>query len=234
MAFTPSLGSVTLTPKAIQVGPMMLWHNVDKPADGATLLVSGQASGSNDQRVFGPLPLTASGTAIGSTIGQSTIQYRPQFVDIDIEQALSPVEKVISREDAGLTASIAELTAENLRDVSIPGNLVTPVATLKSVDLDPHLGVSSQYRHTITMGGLRVVEPMCIVGISANRRINVTGGPFSYTFVGYNAVSTEGFDIPFQRSGTSVWRVRYEMLADIDRTIGDQLFQLTVRNSSAT
>ena len=236
MANVPTLGgqggTPSLSPTLIQVGPGLLYTNVTKPADTATLLVSGQASGANDQRVWGPLLYTVSGTFAGSTIGQSNISYSTTFVDIDIEQALTPVEKVLTREDARIVASIAELSSERLQETSAPSNYFSPVATLKTIDADPLM--SSQYRHTITVGGIRLVEPQCVALISANRRISVAAGPYSYVFCCYNAVSTEGFDIPFSRGGHSVWRVTFEALADTARTIGDQLFQLTVRNASSS
>lgn len=228
MANVPSLSSVTLSPTVIQVGPAMLHTNVSKPPDTATLLVSGQVSGTNDQRVFGPMLYTVSGQAVGSTVGASNVSHRPQFVDIDIEQALAPVEKVMVREEARLQASMAELTAENLRD-TMPGNFFSPVATRKTVDADPLM--PAQYRHTITLGGIRVVEPQCVALISGNRRTNQANGPYSYVWCGYKVVFTEGFDLPFSKRDVTVWRVAAECLADIDRTINDQLWQMTCRSN---
>ena len=229
MATVRTLQTVATAPTVIQCGPGMLWANVTKPADGDTLAVSGNASGAQDQRIYGPVPFTLSGTFMGATIGESNISYRPTFVDIDIETSTATVEKVLNSEEARCNFALAELTAENLRD-SLPGAVGQgPVATLKTVDADPYM--SSQYRHTITVGGLRLVQPQCIAFISANRRINLASGPFSYVYVGYNAVSTEGFEAPFSRGGVTVWRASYEQIADVSRTLGDQLFQFTVRSA---
>lgn len=229
MANVPTVQTASTTPTLIQVGPGMLWTNVTKPADGAILAVSGFVSGSQDQRVYGPALVTISGTFVGSTIGESSISYKPTFVDIKIETSTATVEKVLDQEEAGCTFNVAELTAENFRDV-LPGSAFNqPVATVTSA-ADPYQ--SGQFTHIAKVGGLRLVAPQCIAFISANRRIGLPSGPFSYVFCGYNAVSTEGFEASFSRGGVTMNRVRYEMLSDQSRTIGDQLMQFAVRQSS--
>src|SRR3990167_11022159 len=219
MAESLVLGTPSVAPTFIQVAPGMLWADVRKPADGATLLVSGYASGQYDQRVYGPVPLTVSGTFIGATIGDSSISYRPTFVDIQIETSTAKVEKVLNTEEARCVFSVAELTAENMKQA-------IPVGTLSAVDTDPLM--SPQKRHTLTVGGLRLLAPTCIAFISPNRRI-AAGGPFSYIMCGYNAVPIDGFDAPFARGRETVWRLTYELIAATERTLGDQLFQFTVR-----
>jgi hypothetical protein len=225
-----SLQSASTSPTLIQVGPGMLWSNVSKPADGDILLVSGNVSGATDQRVYGPVLYTISGTFMGSTIGESNISYNTSFVDILIESSTAKVEKVLNTEEARCTFNVAELTAENLRD-TLPGSYWNqPVATL-TTGTDPLM--PQQVQHRIKVGGLRLVAPQCVAFISPNRRIGLVGtGPHSYTFVGYNSVSTEGFDAPFSRGRETVWRVSFEMISDTSRTIGDQLFQFTVRQAT--
>ena len=215
---TPSVRTAATLPTFIQVGPGMLWTGVNKPVDGAILQVSGQASGTNDQRVYGPMLFTASGTFIGSTIGESTISYKPTFVDIMIETSTAKVEKVLNTEEARVSFSVAELSSANLA-------LAMPIAT-QSSDTDPYS--ATQARNIIKVGGLRLVRPECIAFISPNRRIGAEG-PFSYVFCGYNAISVDGFDAPFSRGRETVWRLTYEMIADTTRTIGDQLFQWCTR-----
>lgn len=229
MGNSPSLQSAATQPTLIQVGPGALWTQVTKPADGAFLLVSGNVSGATDQRVYGPVLYTISGTFVGSTIGESMFGYRPTFVDIFIETSTAKVEKVLNTEEAYAQFSVAELTAENFRD-TLPGSYWNqPVATVTTSN-DPLM--AGQVRHNATVGGLRLVNPQTIAFISANRRIGLGSGPFSYVFCAYNAVSTEGFEAAFSRGKETVWRVRYDCIADTARTIGDQLFALTVRQSS--
>lgn len=230
MAFTPSLKTMATVPRLIQVGPGFIWFNVDKPADGATLAVSGYASGSMDHKVYGPALFTASGTFGGATIGESGLAYKVQFVDINIESSTAKVEKVLMSEEARVSVSMAELTAENF-SATMPGNAVNPIAALKATTADPLS--ATQFRHTATVGGIRLVDPQCIAFISPNRRIGATGSDiFSYVFCGYNAISVEGFDTAFSKGKETVWRVVYELIADTGRTIGDQLFQFTVRQGS--
>lgn len=230
MANVPSLQSAATTPQLIQVGPGMLWTNVTKPADGALLAVSGNVSGATDQRVYGPVLYTISGTFVGSTIGESSISYKPTFVDIKIETATATVEKVLDQEEAGVTFNVAELTAENFQAV-LPGSYWNqPVATVTGPTADAFQ--AGQFTHAAKVGGLRLVAPQTIAFISANRRIGLSSGPFSYVFCGYNAVSTEGFEASFSRGGVTMNRVRYEMLSDQTRSIGDQLFQFVARQSS--
>ena len=224
MANTQSLQSASTSPTLIQVGPALLWVNVTKPADGAFLLVSGNVTGATDQRIYGPVLYTVSGTFIGSTIGDSTMAYKCSFVDIRTETSLSTVEKVLNTEDARVNAAVAELTAENIRD-TLPGSYWNqPVATVTTAT-DPLMPGRTQHR--LTVGGLRLVAPQCIAMISAGRRIGLAG-PFSYVFCGYNAVSTEGFEAPYSRGRETVWRASFEMIADTARSVGDQLFQLIV------
>lgn len=231
MANTPTLQTAGTSPTLIQVGPGMLWYGVTKPADGATLLVSGNVSGAQDQRVYGPIPVTISGTFVGSTIGESKISYKPTFVDINIETSTAKVEKVLNLEESHCTFAVAELTAENVQ-ANLPGSYWNqPVATLKTADTDPLM--PGQTRHTITVGGLRLVNPQTIAFISPNRRIGLVGtGPFSYVYCGYNAIGISGFDAPFSRGKETVYQVDYEMIADTARSIGDQLFQFCVRQAS--
>lgn len=220
MAFVPVQQTMATAPTFIQVGPGMLWTNVTKPGDTATLLVSGYASGPMDQRLYGPAPFTVSGTFIGSTIGDSSITYRPTFVDIMIETSTAIVEKILNSEDARCSFSVAEMTSENML-------LAVPVGTLDAVTTDPLM--SPQSRHTLRVGGLRLVAPMCIAFISPNRRIGAGGGPHSYVFCGYAAVSTDGFDAPFSRGRETVWKLTYQLIADTSRSLGDQLCQFTTR-----
>jgi len=174
--------------------------------------------------------VTTSGTYVGSTIGESTISYRPTFVDIEIETALGRVEKILDREEGHVLATVAELTAENVQR-TLPGTFWDPIATLKTVDADPLM--AGQFRHTITVGGIRLVAPQTIALISPNRRISATGTTiFSYVFCAYAAVSSAGVEIPFARGRSSVWRVDYELLEDTSRSIGDQMFQFTVRQNA--
>jgi hypothetical protein len=226
MSNIPTIQTASTNPTLIQVGPGLLYTNVTKPADQAQLLVSGNVSGVQDQRVYGPALYTVSGTFVGSTIGDSGISYKPTFVDIMIETSTAKVEKVLNTEEAHCTFALAELTAEVLQAASLPGSYWNqPVATL-STSADPLM--PGQTRHTITVGGLRLVAPQCIAFISPGRRIGTTG-PYSYVFCGYNAVSTAGFDAPFSRGKETVWKTDFEMISDTSRTIGDQLFQFVVR-----
>lgn len=229
MANVPTLQTAATTVTQIQVGPAALWTNVTKPADGAFLLVSGNVSGVNDQRLYGPIPVVISGTFIGSTIGESRISYKPFFVDIQIETNVAKVEKILDREEAYCNFSVAELTGENVQS-TLPGSYWNqPVATLTTAT-DPIM--AGQVQHRVTIGGLRLVAPQCIAFISANRRIGLSSGPFSYVFCGYNAVSTEGFDAPFSRGKETVWPVRFELLGDTTRSVGDQTLQLVVRQAT--
>lgn len=218
MATTPGLTSIAVAPTYIQVGPLNLYTQVSKPADGAILLVSGNVSGPQDQRVYGPAPYTISGAYIGSTIGDSTVSYKPTFVDIQIETSTAKVEKVLNTETATVAFSVAELTSEN-------ANLAIPIGTV-TTQTDPLMAGQSQ--HNMKVGGLRLVAPQCIAAISPNRRINA-GGPYSYVFTGYNAIAIDGFDAPFSRSKETVWKLTFEMIAATERTIGDQLFCFTTR-----
>lgn len=233
MSNVPSLQSASLAPTNIQVGPGMLWTNVTKPADTAYLVVSGNLSGATDQRVYGPVLFTVSGTFVGSTIGASTFTYKPTFVDVQIEQSVSIVEKVLNTETASCQFSIAELTAENMQ-ITGPGSYWNqPVATVSS-STDAYQ--AGQTIHKLTIGGLRLVAPQCIAFISANRRISLTNAgssqAYSYVFCGYNAVAVDGFNMPFERGKETVYQTKFDMIADTSRTIGDQLFQMAVRMSS--
>lgn len=233
--FPRALAAAT-SPTLINVSPGLLWYNVTKPADQTALLVSGNVSGATDQRVYGPVLVTVSGTFAGSTIGESSISYKTTFVDIQIETATATVEKVLNTESAMCNFSVAELTAENIQGTGPGSYWNQPVMTLTTAagnlgGTDPLM--PGQVRHAITVGGLRLVAPQCIAFISPNRRIGLAGiGPFSYVFCGYNAVSTAGFDAPFSRGKETVWKVTYEMIADTTRTIGDQLFQFVVRSAT--
>lgn len=218
---TPSLKTMTAAPTYIQVGPGQLWAGLNKPPDTTILAVSGYASGPMDQRVYGPAPFTASGFFVGSTIGESNVMYRPTFVDIQIETSTSKVEKVLDKEEARASFSVAELTAQNM-------NLAIPVGTLTSSN-DPLQ--ANQVQHILKVGGLRLVQPTCIAFISPNRRIGTGSGPHSYVFCGYNAVSVDGFDAPFSRSRETVWKLTYELIGDPTRTIGDQLMQFVSRQA---
>lgn len=229
MANVPSLQTVATTPNLIQVGPATLWTNVTKPADGALLLVSGNVSGAQDQRVYGPVLYTISGTMVGSTIGSSTMTYKPTFVDVQIEQNVAIVEKVLNTESASVQAAIAELTAENMQQAAPGSYWNQPVATVSST-ADPLQ--AGQTAHKLTIGGLRLVAPQCIAFISANRRIGLASGPFSYVLCGYNAVSVDGFTVPFERGRETVYSTKFDFIADTTRSIGDQLLQMVIRQSS--
>jgi hypothetical protein len=234
MAEVRSQKTMQTRPTYIQVGPGVLWTGVRKPPDDPTstgvgvLAVSGYQSGPMDMRLYGPALFTVSGVMAGATIGDSTFSYKPTFVDIGIETSSALVEKVLNMESSTCAFSIAELTSENMV-------LAIPVGT-NQISNDPLNFIpgttTPQIQHTIKVGGLQLTAPQCIAFISPNRRIAQNSGPFSYVYCAYNAVGVDGFDMPFSRGKETVFKLTFEAIADVTRTLGDQLFQFTARSAS--
>ena len=219
----PILHAPITAPQFIHVGPGLLWTDTRKPAMGEILLVSGFVNGASAQRLYGPLPYTVSGTFVGSTIGESVLHYAPRFIDIMLDTQPAPVDRILTHEEMRVAFNVAELRASQLA-LAAPFAGATPTRTL-----DPLM--AAQQRETLSVGGLRLVQPRTLLFVSPHRRIDNGGPVYSYTFCGYNAVPIDGFDVPMARRRETVWRLTYELLADLTRPPGDQLFQFTMRQS---
>jgi hypothetical protein len=155
-----------------------------------------------------PLVLTngvpPGGTHVGSTIGVATVEYRPTVNTVDVEQAFGGVAPYISAEAGTLRWTIGEATYQNVQ--AALGQATHTVQSSTDV---------------LKLGGNTDVPNTCIAIVS-----HLADAPTQCVWLCvYHAVSMEGGTISFARGTTRAFQVTYNMLADVNRSIGDQLFQ---------
>jgi hypothetical protein len=144
------------------------------------------------------------GTDVGATIGAATFEYRPTINTTDIEQAYGGIAPYVGSESATLRFTCAEATYQNIQ------RALQQASYASDADQD-----------VLKVGGNPDVVATCVAIISRH----ADQARYSWACA-YSVVSMEGGSIPYKRGEPRQIAVTLNLLADVDRTIGDQLFQI--------
>ena len=151
--------------------------------------------------------VSTTGDYVGATNGPATFTYRPTFYQVMTEQAFSEVITVPTAEETSLAFNALESTYENIHTAL--GQTVTRVVGT---------GVLSNTNYG---GGLPTVPVAPVVLLSRKR--SGTGYWIVCIYQGYSA---EGAALNFERRAETRIPVTIRALADGNRPLGDQLFQV--------
>jgi hypothetical protein len=198
------MASFTVTVPDIHQGTGMLWYGVAVPAPGSRLLVD--ASGN---------PLGGSPLPMGSTDGAATFHMEAKVEEVVTDQQTAPVDAIMTAESAYL-----EVTLKESALTKVAAGLAQ--ATYSSGS-DTGLPAGAQNYEEITVGGL-VTIPQAAVALISPRRGFSSPGKFMVACL-YNAYAKDPFQIGFTRSKEATYKVRFEGLAVLARSPGDQVAQ---------
>ncbi len=194
----------TITVPDIHQGPGFLWYGVTAPAAGARLLID--ATGN---------PTVGTPTPMGASEGPAIFHAEAKMDEIMIDQEPAPVDAVMTAESAYLEVTLKESSL-------IKVSKALPHATFSS-GTDAGLPATVQAYEQITVGGL-VVVPQVAVALISPRRPYTSPGKFFVACL-YNAIAKDPFQIGFTRAKESVYKVRFDGLAVLTRTVGDRVAQ---------
>ena len=178
----------------IRQGPGDLWAVTTAPAD-ATPRLTLAADGSLDSG-------TNAGTHLGLTEGATTFSGKPKMTHIAADQADGPVDAYVPQLDASIEVTLQQLNAIKLQRVVAPGVYST----------------ESGYRQ-MTLGGATTVPSLCLATVSASRSVV---GAYVYSML-FKAIQTSALTLAFGRSKPVSYKVKFQGLSDLTRTLGKQI-----------
>lgn len=186
----------------VQIAQGDIWIGGTPPAAGIDLTDPTTSALNTMQTGFtGP---TSGGTAVGFTNGPSTFIFKPTYYLVESEQAFAEIMVVPTAEEATLDFIMLEASYFNL-------NRSMGRAT-------SHIGAGFNANHG---GGLNTVSTFLLV---LNARKTVQVGYYILSI--YQSYSFDGVSLNFERRKEMVNKVMMRALADTNRPVGDQLYQL--------
>lgn len=198
------MAGFTVTVPDIHQGTGFLWYGVAVPPPGSRLLVDANGN-----------PLGGSPLAMGSTDGAATFHLEAKIEEVVIDQQTAPVDAVMTAESAYLEVTLKESALNK-----IAASLAQASFTSGT---DAGLPAGAQNYEEITVGGL-VKIPQAAVALVSPRRGFSLPGKFMVACL-YNAYARDPFQIGFTRSKEATYKVRFEGLAVLSRSPGDQVAQ---------
>jgi hypothetical protein len=184
-------------PTQIQLGAARIWTGCTAPTTGTPpTMMSIDANG---------VPLT--GTEVGYTTGPATFSYKQAKNDISAEQSLNPVDVYVSTEECSLQFEAMERTYKTLQLA------FDNVGTVSDSAKDLFYGGDGT--------GLGSVTTSCVV-LTSRQRLSTK---YFEVLVLYKAYSVEGIQLSYTRTKESTYKVTMKSLVDVNRLVGDRLFQ---------
>lgn len=150
----------------------------------------------------------AGGTDIGATMGEATFTYNATIETVEIEQTTSRVAPHVTEEEIGLSFTIGETTAANLR-IALSQTFVASVVSGDNTYSVMHLG------------GFIDVTGSCVAVVA--EKSNVPGQ--FYGGMIYNAYIADAVNVPHKRSEVQTVEVTLAGSALLTRSDGDRLGQ---------
>lgn len=159
-----------------------------------------------------PVGTEAGGGALslGITSGPATLEYKPTFAGVTIEQAYGDVAPRVTKEAVTLKFKCAEATYKRIR------------IALQTGTYNQTGPVSGTYRHWLEVGGKTFFSTDCVALVS---KVNDTPARYEWVTI-YAAMSVDGIKLDWKRGETRMVEVTITGYADVTRPEGDQLFQL--------
>ncbi len=198
------MASFTITVPDIHQGTGMLWYGVTVPASGARLLIDANGN-----------PTAGSPTPMGASEGAATFHLEAKIEEVAIDQETAPVDAIMTAESAYMEVTLKESSL-----VKITASLAH---STYSSGTDTGLPAGAQNYEEITVGGL-VTVPQAAVALISPRRGFSSPGKFMVACL-YNAYAKSAFQIGFTRAKEATYKVRFEGLAVLSRSPGDQVAQ---------
>lgn len=155
--------------------------------------------------------------SVGLTSGPASLEYKPEFKGVEVEQANGEVAPRLTKESVTLKFKMAEATYDRLK-------LALQTATLTTTTGS---GVTPTTR-LLSMGGQTFFPTQCIALVSPIGTYTDSSTVvelFEWVAL-YQALSVDGVKLDYKRNETRMVEVTITGYADVTRGVGDQLFQI--------
>jgi hypothetical protein len=191
------------------IGQGEIYLNCEKPADMTALVLTAGVP----KDVGG----TQDAASVGLTNGPASLEYKPEFKGLEVEQAFGELAPRLTKETVTLKFKCAEATYDRIK-------AALPMSTLVSV-----VGTgTTPTSNVLLVGGKIDATTQCIVLVSKIGTY-VNGGTTVqlYEWVClYEAMSVDGVKLDWKRGENRMVEVTITGYADVTRSEGDQLFQI--------
>jgi hypothetical protein len=184
----------------IHQGPGKLWLGVQVPASGSRLAIDASGSPSGGTPVFA-----------GATDGATTVLLSPKLEPIAADQVAASIDVVMTGEAESIEVTLKESDLAKLKYFVAHGSFASGT--------DTNLPPGAQTYEEISFGGI-VQIPKTSVAVISPRRDAPSKFVVSQLYQAYQA---EAIQLPFQRGKETIYKVKFEGLADPTRPAGDQV-----------
>jgi hypothetical protein len=189
------------------IGQREVYTGVSKPADGAAMGIA-QSTG-----------VPTGGASVGLTSGPATLEYKPEFKGVEVEQAYGEVAPRVTKESVTLKFKCAEATYERIKLALQTGTLTTTAGA-----------GATPTKQLLSVGGKTFFASQCIALVSPLGTyfdsVGMADVPLWEWVCIYEAMSVDGLKLDWKRGETRMVEVTITGYADVTRSEGDQLFQL--------
>jgi hypothetical protein len=195
------------------IGQGEIYYNVGKPTSFAAITFGAGANAKIPQKQDG----TTNADSVGLTSGPATLEYKPEFKGVEVEQAYGEVAPRVTKETVTLKFKCAEATYTRIKLALQTGTLTTDVGAAG----DPT-------DQLLSVGGKTFFSSQCIALVSDLGTYDNAGTPVDiWEWVAiYEAMSVDGLKLDWKRGETRMVEVTITGYADVTRSEGDQLFQI--------
>lgn len=188
---------MALNADQVQIGPSRVWLAVTNPATGNPPTKMAHTAG-----------VPASGTEVGYTTGDTTFSKGQEVVDIDAEQANSPIISFITTEIVEVRFTAMERTFKALQSVFHNNTSVQDGA---GIFVYGGGGANTLRTQSVFFSTLRPAQ----------------SGKYEWAVV-YKAYSVTGYETSYRKNAASTYAVTLRGQIDSSRDLGDQLFQYQI------
>lgn len=153
---------------------------------------------------------------VGYTDKGTDLAYTPTVTDIDVDEETAPVKKILTKEKAIISCSMAEATLKNIsRAISASIFTATPA------------GVGTPGLEEVDVGTGTLQE--CMVGLEG-----ISPKGFERYIVGYRALAQSAVKMAFQRTTKTSIPLELDLLADSSKALGKRLYKMVDKVAAPT
>jgi len=168
-------------------------------------------------------------TDVGAIKSEVNIEHNREVLDFESGRPLVTILQEVIRESVSVTATLAELNLATLK-MALGQGIITSGTTTSFLD-----GTDTALRGTLQLGKVAVSSGTLLkfggtpthayVGL---RFTHVKANGKRQIFEGYKASPQGALTLPFRESDWNLYSVTFRLLADTERTAGEQYYQFLI------
>lgn len=198
------LGATAGSEKLQAGGPVLIGTQYTEPATG--FITSGVVFPTTIGTGEFPVTWPAAWKQVGYTDKGIDFTYTPSVKDINVDEEMAPVSKILTSEKATISSTLAEVTLLNLQRAISASIFTDDTATAKSISLKAGSG-----NLNYVMVGVQGPAP---------------GTGVARIIILYKAISQAAVKITMQRTDKVSIPVQFDGVADSNKPIGKRVFEI--------